>query len=76
MAGVEVGLINDTIIVFPTRAQLQQSPLHLTIAGTREGILMIEGAATEFLSEERMLEALAVGHAAIGRWVGYISMKG
>lgn len=43
---------------------MAQSQLTLTIAGTKKGILMIEGGA-HFLSEEQMMEAIALGHAAI-----------
>ena len=37
----------------------EKSSLHLTIAGTEEGILMIEGQA-DFLPEETIIEALQV----------------
>ena len=40
------------------------STLNLMIAGTEDGILMIEGAA-DFLPEETLIEALRAGHEAI-----------
>eukprot|EP00596_Hydrurales_sp_CCMP1899_P003549 CAMPEP_0119046454 /NCGR_PEP_ID=MMETSP1177-20130426/46662_1 /TAXON_ID=2985 /ORGANISM="Ochromonas sp, Strain CCMP1899" /LENGTH=812 /DNA_ID=CAMNT_0007019621 /DNA_START=307 /DNA_END=2745 /DNA_ORIENTATION=+ len=65
IAGVEVGLVDGVLTVNPTKAQMANSTLQLIIAGTKEGILMIEGAA-DFLPEEIMIEALKLGHAAIG----------
>jgi polyribonucleotide nucleotidyltransferase len=44
IAGVEVGYINEEFIVNPTKSQMVNSTLHLTIAGTKDGILMIEGS--------------------------------
>lgn len=46
------------------RAEMGNSTLNLMIAGTEDGILMIEGAA-EFLPEETLIEALRAGHEAI-----------
>ena len=43
---------------------MKQSRLELTVAGTKEAVLMIEGAA-DFLPEALMLEAVAFGHDAI-----------
>ena len=51
--------------VNPTKEQMLNSTLKVTLAGTKEGILMIEGVA-DFLPEEVVIEALAKGHAAIG----------
>jgi polyribonucleotide nucleotidyltransferase len=51
-------------ILNPTNEEMQDSPLNLIVAGTADGILMIEGAA-DFLSEQVMLEALEFGHKAI-----------
>lgn len=65
VAGVELGLVEGVLTVNPTKQQMANSTLQLTVAGTKDGILMIEGAA-DFLSEETMMEALKLGHAAIG----------
>jgi polyribonucleotide nucleotidyltransferase len=51
-------------ILNPTNQEMDDSPLNLIVAGTADGILMIEGAA-DFLSEQVMLEALEFGHKAI-----------
>lgn len=43
---------------------MANSTLNLMVAGTEDGILMIEGAA-DFLPEETLIEALRAGHEAI-----------
>jgi polyribonucleotide nucleotidyltransferase len=52
VAAVELGLDRATgsFIVNPTKAEQADSPLLMTLAGTAEGVLMIEGAA-DFLTE-------------------------
>lgn len=65
IAGVEVGIVDGVVKVNPSRAEMDKSPLQLTVAGTKDGILMIEGLS-DFLSEEVMVEALSLGHKAIG----------
>lgn len=55
VAGVTVALVDDELIVNPTSEQQTSSQLDLTIAGTAEAILMIEGFC-DFLTEEQMLE--------------------
>ena len=58
-------MIDGALIINPTKQEMENSTLHLTVAGTKEGLLMIEGAA-EFLPEDIMFEALKLGHKAIG----------
>jgi polyribonucleotide nucleotidyltransferase len=64
VAGVQVGRVDGRLVVNPTKQEMANSTLNLMVAGTEEGILMIEGAA-EFLPEEVLLDALREGHAAI-----------
>ncbi|EFJ41423.1 hypothetical protein VOLCADRAFT_107702 [Volvox carteri f. nagariensis] len=65
VAGVRVGLLPDEgYVVNPTVEQMKVSRLDLMVAGTRDAILMIEGFC-DFLTEEQMIEALAVGSQAI-----------
>ena len=45
VAGVEIGLVDGILTVNPTKAEMSLSTLQLTVAGTKDGILMIEGAA-------------------------------
>jgi len=72
IAGVEVGLVDGQLKVNPTKSEMENSTLHLTIAGTKDGILMIEGAA-DFLSEAVMVQALTLGHEVIGKICDAIS---
>ncbi len=64
IAGVHVGRVNGQFIINPTIEETELSDLHLTVAGTKEAINMVEAGAKE-ISEEEMLEALMFGHEAI-----------
>ena len=65
VAGVEVGIVDGVLMVNPNKQQMANSSLQLTVAGTKDGILMIEGTA-DFLPEETMIAAVTLGHEAIG----------
>jgi len=56
-----VGYINGEYVVNPTTTQLKESQLNLVVAGTEQGVMMVESEALE-LSEDTMLEAVAFGH--------------
>lgn len=64
VAAVSVGYINGQFVVNPTNQQMEKSRLDLTVAGTKDAVLMIEGSA-DFLSEALMIEAVAVGHSTV-----------
>ncbi|XP_042429038.1 probable polyribonucleotide nucleotidyltransferase 1, chloroplastic isoform X2 [Zingiber officinale] len=64
IAGVRIGLVGDKFIVNPTTKEMEDSELDLIIAGTDSAILMIEGYCN-FLTEEKLLEAVEVGQVAI-----------
>ncbi len=64
IAGVKVGRINGEFIINPTPAELEQSDIDLTVAGTKKAINMVEAGAKE-VSEEDMLDALMFGHEAV-----------
>ena len=61
IAGVRVGYIDGEYVLNPTSSQLTDSTLDLLVAGTRQGVLMVESEASE-LSEEVMLGAVMFGH--------------
>src|SRR5437899_1576299 len=61
IAGCRVGYINGDYVLNPTIDQLPGSQLDLLVAGTGEGVLMVESEAKE-LSEEVMLGAVTFGH--------------
>tara|TARA_B100000965_G_scaffold402654_1_gene429046 strand:- start:126 stop:2210 length:2085 start_codon:yes stop_codon:yes gene_type:complete len=56
----KVGIINDKLIANPTLKEIKESTLELVVAGTSQGVLMVESEAQE-LSEEKMLEAVIFG---------------
>ena len=55
-----VGYINNEFVLNPNNEQMKESKLDLVVAGTREGVLMVESMAQE-LSEELMLDAVMFG---------------
>jgi polyribonucleotide nucleotidyltransferase len=61
VAAARVGYVDGRYVLNPTAAQRQTSELDLVVAGTAEGVLMVESEATE-LSEEVMLGAVEFGH--------------
>lgn len=61
IAGARVGYIDGQYVLNPTAADLPRSQLDLVLAGTSEGVLMVESEAQE-LSEEVMLGAVTFGH--------------
>ncbi|WP_372621881.1 polyribonucleotide nucleotidyltransferase [Falsiroseomonas sp.] len=63
IAGARVGYVDGGYVLNPTLAQRKQSQLDLVVAGTAEGVLMVESEAQE-LSEEVMLGAVEFGHKA------------
>ena len=64
IAGARVGYANGEYILNPTTGELEDSALDLVVAGTSEGVLMVESEAKE-LSEEIMLGAVNFGHQAM-----------
>ncbi len=63
IGAARVGHINGSPVLNPTLEQIKDSDLDLIVAGTREGVLMVESEARE-LSEEDMLAAVTFGHEA------------
>ncbi len=63
LGAVKVGLIDGQLVVNPLASELETSPLNMTIVSNEEGIIMIEAGAKE-LEEEKVLEALTLGHEA------------
>ena len=64
IAGVKVGRINGELVANPTVAQMEESDIDLTVAGTAKALNMVEAGAKE-VSEEDMLAALMFGHEQI-----------
>ncbi|MBR3134783.1 MAG: polyribonucleotide nucleotidyltransferase [Clostridia bacterium] len=70
-AAVQVGYINDEIIINPNEEQSNNSRLHLTVAGTEEKITMIEAGADE-IPNNTMLEAIKKAHVEIKKMCAFI----
>ena len=66
IAAVRVGLVGNEYVINPTFSQIEESKLDIVVAGTRDGITMVEGGAKE-MSEEVMLEAIAKAQPVITR---------
>jgi polyribonucleotide nucleotidyltransferase len=61
VGAVRVGLVDGQFVANPTTEQQAVSQLEIVVAGTEQGVLMVEAGAKE-VSEDRMLEAIAFGH--------------
>lgn len=70
IAGVVVGRINGEYVINPTPEQQEQSDIHLTVAGTKYAVNMVEAGAKE-VSEEAMLGAIMFGHEHIKQLVAF-----
>lgn len=70
IAGVVVGRINGEFIINPTVEQAENSDIHLTVAGTKDAINMVEAGANE-VPEEVMLEAIMFGHEEIKKLIAF-----
>src|SRR6186713_1743009 len=64
IASVRVGLVDGQFIVNPTFLQRKESKLDLVVAGSKDGLVMVEAGAKE-VSEEHVVGALEAAHAAI-----------
>jgi len=71
VAGVRVGMVNNEYVINPTYSERKQSTLDLIVAGTRDGIVMVEAGAKE-VSEAQVVGALEAAHAAIKQLVAAI----
>ena len=60
IGAIKIGFIDNEFVINPNKEQLSNSKLELVVAGTKEGVLMIESEAHE-LSEQQMLDAVVLG---------------
>ncbi|WAA13558.1 polyribonucleotide nucleotidyltransferase [Fervidibacillus halotolerans] len=70
IAGVIVGLIDGKFVINPTVEQSERSKMHLSVAGTKDAINMVEAGADE-VPEETMLEAIMFGHEEIKKLIAF-----
>lgn len=71
VGGVIVGRVDGQFVINPTGEIAEKSDLHLTVAGTKDAIMMVEAGANE-VSEEVVLEAIMFGHDEIRKIVAVI----
>jgi len=71
VAGVRVGLINNQFVINPTYAERKESLLDLIVAGTKDGIVMVEAGAKQ-VPEAQVVGALEAAHGAIKQLVAAI----
>ncbi len=64
MAAVRVGLVGDDFIINPTYREAQIGDLDLVVAGTPDGIIMVEAGANQ-LPEQDIIEAIDFGYEAV-----------
>ena len=64
IAGVRVGILDGNYVINPTYEERKQSTLDLIVAGSADGILMVEAGAKE-VTEPQVVGALDAAHAAI-----------
>lgn len=64
IAAVLVGYIDGKYIINPTADEKKVSLIDLTVAGTKDAIMMVEAGTSE-VSEEEMVQAILTGHEAI-----------
>lgn len=69
-AATQIGLIDGELIVNPTSEQRQVSDLALTVASTREKVIMIEAGANE-VPEDTMIEAIYKAHEINGQIIEF-----
>ena len=70
-AATMIGMIDGELIVNPTLAQKNVSDLQLTVASTREKVIMIEAGANE-VPEAKMIEAIFLAHEVNGKIIEFI----
>ncbi|MCP1109085.1 polyribonucleotide nucleotidyltransferase [Ohessyouella blattaphilus] len=71
IATTQVGLVDDEFVFNPTAEQKANSDMELTVASTKEKVIMIEAGANE-VPEDKMIEAIYAAHAMNGTVIDFI----
>ena len=71
IAGVRIVRIGGEFKINPSNEEQEQADINLVVAGSREGICMVEGGANE-ANEEAMIEAMDLAFAEIQKIIGAI----
>ena len=70
IAALTVGKVDGELVVNPSPEQLETSTMEITVAGTEEAIVMVEGGAKE-VSEAEVVEALMFAHEGIKEIISF-----
>jgi polyribonucleotide nucleotidyltransferase len=62
VVGIRVARVDGTLIAYPTFEQIAQADIDITVAATKDAIVMVEGGAAE-IGEKEMVDALEFAHA-------------
>ena len=68
MAAVRVGLLGDDFVLNPSFREIERSELDLVVAGTPDGVVMVEAGANQ-LPEQDVIEAIDFGYEAVGELI-------
>ena len=68
MAAVRVGLLGDDFVLNPSYREIERSDLDLVVAGTPQGVIMVEAGANQ-LPEQDVIEAIDFGYEAVGELI-------
>ena len=71
IGAVAVGMVDGKYIINPNLEERANSRLNLTVAGTKDAVMMVEAGANE-LTEKEMLDAILLAHEEIKRIVAFI----
>ncbi len=66
LGGVRVGLVDGKLVANPSYEETRESKVNIVVAGTEDGIVMVEAGAQQ-ASEDEVLEAIEFGHDAARR---------
>jgi polyribonucleotide nucleotidyltransferase len=69
VGAVRVGRVNGHFVFNPAASEMEESDLDLRVAGTREGVVMVEAGAQE-VDEETVVKAIILGHEAMQEVIG------
>ncbi|MBQ4073693.1 MAG: polyribonucleotide nucleotidyltransferase [Clostridia bacterium] len=72
-AAVVVGRVNGQLVINPDEELATKSDMHVTVAGTKDAIMMVEAGANE-VSEDAMMDAILFAHESIKELVAFQEM--
>ena len=73
IAATQIGLVNGELVINPTQEQRRVTDLSLTVASTRDKVIMIEAGANE-VPEDKMIEAIYLAHETNQRIIEWIDV--